>query len=125
MKNIFVKKEIQKNLILQFLQLYEKHKGDKPFIRNLEMRLLRPAPLPEYKLKAKPKSEDQKKSIIVRFAKSKYVENWGKHFKVNYYLKNNTHDTDFLIELFRLFDTGKLAWNSEDKKFYLNDKVIK
>lgn len=121
-KKLFTKKKHTSNRITQFLRLFKKNRSDKKKIRELEMKLLRPDPIPEYKGPKATGKQFQKKSIIVAFQNSKYIEQWAKHFRVANYMNNNTWDTDFLIEIFRLLDSGRLTWDPKKKKFKLHMK---
>lgn len=120
---IFKKRGHIQNRINQFLSLFEKNKDDKKKLRELEMRLLQPTPIPQYKGPKVATKQFNKRSIMVAMPDASGIKKWAKHFKVNQYVKNNTWDIDFLLEIFNLLDSGRLHWDSQKKKFYLHLKT--
>lgn len=118
---IGVKKSREQSLIDEFERIVKKV-DTKEDIRKIEMRLLRPRPFLSYKGRRPGKSTFKKKSITLTFPTSKNIETWAKYFRVNKYVENNTYDIDFIIEIFRLLESGRVKWNREKKKYYLITK---
>jgi hypothetical protein len=122
LKKLFGKKNRQKNLITHFLKLFKKNRGKKSKLRELEMQLLKPEPIPKYRGAAPVKSEFKQRTIICAFPNPEHVKHWADHFKVATYIDNNTWDVDFLIELFNHLESGRLIWDKSQKKYKLKTK---
>ena len=118
------RKSHEQNLISRFTKMV-KSANTKKEIRELEMRLLRPKPIEQYKGPRPGRSNYKQKVITVTFPNRKYVDQWAKYFKVNTYVENNTYDIDFLIELFRLMEIGYISWDPKKKSFTFNHKKNK
>ena len=122
MNKLFNKKKHTKNRILKFLSLFSEYRKDKKKLRNLEMQLLQPDPIPKYEGQKATQNLFKKRSIIVSMPNSKHIEQWARHFRINKHVDNNTWDTAFLIELFNLLDSGRVAWDKKTKKYKLKTK---
>jgi hypothetical protein len=110
------KKSHQQNLIDRFSTLVKSVKS-KSEIRQLEMSLLRPRPFEKYKGKRPGQTTFKKRCLLLTFNSPDTIKTWGKYFRVNTYLENNTYDLDFLIELFKLMDEGHVEWDDKNKKY--------
>jgi len=125
----FLRKKSQEEVILGNFEELSKNVKSKKELRLLEMNLLRPKPIPEY-MGPKPTglSDFKKQSLLLTFQDKKYVDRFSKFFRVNRYIENNTHNVEFFVELIRLFESGRLIWNEDKKKYYLrmkNKKLLK
>lgn len=92
-------------------------------IRKIEQALLKPKPIDSYKGPKSGKSVFDKKSITITFPNGEYIKKLGKFMRVNTYMKNNTYDTGFLIELIELMEQGRLRWNKRQGCFYFKERV--
>lgn len=92
-------------------------------IRKIEQALLKPKPIDSYKGPKSGKSSFDKRSITITFPNSEYIKRLAKLMRVNTYMKNNTYDTKFLIELIELMEGGRLRWNKRQECFYFKEKV--
>jgi hypothetical protein len=99
---------------------------NKKEIRSIEMALLKPRPIEEYKgAKAGP-SQYKKRTIILTFPNEKWVERLGEFIKINSYIENNSYDIDFLLEMIKLMEKERIVFDKDKKKFYkINRKGIK
>lgn len=116
------KKSKQENLIDRFHELVKSAKT-KEEIREIEMALLKPKPLPSYKAGGKGLFTGfKKRSIRLTFNNGHIIKKWMNMFRVNTYLEFNTYEVDFITELFHLLETNRLTWDKKKKKYYLHTK---
>lgn len=119
------KKSHEEVLTGNFATLAKKAKSKKE-LRILEMNLLKPKPIPIYTgPKTSGRSAFKKRSVLMTFPDTLYIEKMSNICRVNTYIENNTHDVDFLVELIRLLESKKIIWNKERKKYYLKKRNIK
>lgn len=119
----FINKESHEEVLIgNFSDLAKKAKSKKE-LRILEMNLLKPKPIPIYTgLKTSGRSVFKKRSIIITFPDKIYLKKISRICRVNTYIENNTHDTNFLTELIKLLESGKVIWNKEKNKYYIKKK---
>jgi len=86
-------------------------------VRKIEEALLKPVPLPVYKGSKVGRSMFKKRSITLTFPEEEWIDKFADYFKVNKYLDNNSYDIEFLMEVLRLFDKGRLIWDKHEKRF--------
>ena len=91
-------------------------------LRNLEMHLLRPKPIPEYKGAKSGRSAFQKRTLLLAFPNSSYIKRLANFFNINSYIQNNTYDIGFLIELICLMEKKRVKWNKDRKRFFIITK---
>ncbi len=115
------KKSREENVMILFDKLL-KEADTKDKIRELELRLLRPQPLEDYKGPKTAQSNLKARTVMVVLPNKNIVERWAELFKVARYIENNTYDIDFLVELFNLMKAGRIEWNSERRKYYMNTR---
>ena len=106
------KKTRERGIMSRFMKLI---KGkSKEEVRDIELALLKPAPLPKYGGK---KSSAQSKwlaeSITFSFPNKDIVERLGKFIKINTYIENNSYDIALFIEVLKLLENGTLQWKNE------------
>lgn len=106
----------EENQIERFEKMRPKIKT-KQELRNLEMHLLKPKPIPEYKGSKSGMSDFKKRTILFSFPDSKCVQRLGKIININKYIENNTYDVSFLMELVRLIELGRIEWHK--KRYYV------
>lgn len=119
----FIGKKTQQQCKMErFLEMIEGKSKEE--IREIEIMLLRPTTIPFYNEKKDKKVANaiQQKSITVFFPSPKYIDLWEKHFKISRNIKNNTYHVDFLIELFRLLEIGKLEYDKAKGNYYVKTK---
>lgn len=92
-------------------------------IRKIEEALLKPQPIPKYIGPKTGLTDFLKRTIEITFDKIGYIERLSKFIKVGNYLKNNTYDTKWLVELIRLMEEGRLHWNRREGKYYFKEGV--
>lgn len=107
----------EESIILQFQKLASKVKTNSE-LREIEMRLLKPEIIPEYRGKKAIKNAFKQKTILFVFPNKSFIKRIMKFFKINAYGGYNTYDIDFIIELISLMEKGRIKWNKERKKFY-------
>jgi len=112
------RKSQQESIIEKFTKLIEGKSKEE--IREIEMNLLKPEPIPFYNQKKDHKTNNpvHQKSITVTFSDVKYIDLWEKYFKISRNIKNNTYHVGFLIELFRLLEQGKLEYDEKKNRYY-------
>lgn len=90
--------------------------------RILEMHLLRPKPVPEYKGAKSGMSNFKKRTVLFSFPDSKCIKRLGKVVTINAYIENNCHEISFLMELIRLIEVGRIEWHKNRKKYYIKNR---
>lgn len=118
------KKTGEENQLARFEDLFPKQKT-KQDLRNLEMHLLKPKPIPIYKGKKVGRTDFQKRTILFVFQNELQVKKLSQFFIVNTYIQNNIYDVEFLMEVIRLMEKKRIVWNGKRKKFYFIDKTGK
>jgi hypothetical protein len=111
----FVSKKSRELSIMEKFHKLIKGKSESE-IRDIELALLKPKPLPIYKGSKVGRSQFKKRSITLTFPAESWIDKFADYFKVNKYLDNNSYDIEFLMEIFRLFDKGRLRWDKDTKK---------
>lgn len=114
----------EESQIERFEKLYSKCRSKKD-VRELEMHLLKPKPVPKYIGPKSGKTAFQKNSLLLLFPDSKYIERLGKFVRISTYVENNTYDTKLFTELVSLLEKGKIKWSNHKKKFFLISKTGK
>ena len=124
--NIFkkIKENRNKNTINIFYEK-KKHVKSKRDLRNLEMALLKPEPIPKYRGKKTGMSRYQQHSLNLCFPDKNHIQCLGKYMKIYPFLGNNSFDTDILISLLNLLEHKKLLWDSNKKELKINSAKIK
>ena len=119
----FIKKRShEESLIKKFISLSKKVKSKKE-LRELEMKLLRPKPIPKYMgQRTSGRSPFKKRSIIITFPNEGYIDKISKICRVGKYIENNTSDSGFIVEILNLFESGRLVWDKKKQKYYLKTR---
>ena len=91
-------------------------------LRNLEMHLLKPKPIPNYKGAKSGRSAFQKRTLLLAFPDGSYIKRIAKFFNINSYIQNNTYDIGFLIELICLMEKKRVEWDKDRKRFFIVTK---
>lgn len=107
----------EENQLSRFEKLLPKTKT-KQELRDLEMHLLKPAPIPPYKGKPAGQTNFQKRTVLFTFPHHSHIERLKHFFTINTYIQTNTYDVDFIIELIRLMEIGRIKWNPNSKRFF-------
>lgn len=118
------KKTGEENQLARFQKMISKQKT-KQDLRNLEMHLLRPKPIPVYKGKRTGRTDFQKRTILFTFPDKLQIDRLAKFFAINTYIQNNIYDVEFLMELIRLMEKKRIAWDKTKKRFYYRNKIGK
>lgn len=109
-------------LLKEFLRLAARTKT-KQELRELEMALLKPAPIPSFKKQITTGMSDfQLRTVTMTFPNKRYVEILGKFIRINSYKGNNSHDMDILVEFINLLESGRIVFDTEEKKLKLVTK---
>jgi hypothetical protein len=100
-----------RDLIRRFME-YVSTAKTKEEIREAEMALLKPKPIPKYN-GAKPGLTDvQKKTVTLVFARKKYIDLLGQYIKINKFKGFNSHETELIEALLDMLEEGKLKWEN-------------
>jgi hypothetical protein len=112
-------------LLKEFLRLAA-HAKNKQELRELEMALLKPTPIPSFKKQITTGMSDfQLRTVTMTFPNKRYVESLSKYMRINSYKGNNSHDMDILVEFINLLESGRLRFDTEEKKLKLVTKKRK
>ena len=114
----------EQNQLARFQKMLPEQKT-KQSIRDLEMHLLKPKPIPKYKGKRIGRTDFQKRTILFAFPDESQINKLAKFFIVNSYIQNNIYDVEFLIELMNLMEKKRITWNKEKKRFYFKNRAGK
>ena len=117
---LFGKKSHSGNLFEHFMKVFEKYRDDPEKLREAELQLLKPKPIPKFTGPKVDRRDFMMRSIRVALPSHEDVLKWGEHFRINTYIENNTYDIDFLLFLFKKMDEGRLSWDKEKKCFVLH-----
>ena len=112
------KKTGEENQIERFQKMLPKMKT-KQEVRNLEMHLLRPKPLPEYKGNKAGSTPFQKRTLLFAFPNGSYIKRLSKFFTIRPHIQNNIYNINFLIELIRLLEKKRVVWDEDKKRFFM------
>ncbi len=99
-------------------------------IREIEMKLLVPRPIPKYTGPA-PRDVDFKlRAIKFVFRNRDEVELIKRHVKVSHYVENNSQDVAVIVAIFKAIDEGRIKFDGKDFSFVLigeekKERVIK
>ena len=128
MKNDIAKflgrKSREQDILDEFKRLSGK-KSDKQYLRKLELRLLKPKPIPPYHGPKTGRTGFKQRSLLIVFKNKTFIERIGRFVKINRYSQNNTYHVDLFVELIRLLEDGRLEFSNEDNKFYVRSKRTK
>jgi len=131
MKNIdeFFNKKIINNkfIIKRFMKLIMNKTKEQ--IREIEIQLLKPEPIPFYNYKKdKRQNAIDKKTISLILPDVKYLDLWSRHFRISKHIKNNSYDTAFIVKILQLIDKNRIQFDSSRNEYYLiskNNRKIK
>jgi len=99
----------------EFFRLVDKA-IDKWELRKLEEALLKPTPIPPYKGTETGRTEFKKRTLMLAFPSSKYIDRWSKLIRINQYKDNNSWDVE-VFELFLLaLETGRVVYDRKGKR---------
>lgn len=116
----FVKKQDRETeRIKQFYDIV-KHVKTKQERRKIEMKLLKPTPIPVYIGKKAGRSRFQKCSLRLVFKNSNLIKRLSKFITINTYVENNSFDTEMFISFVDMLESGEMIWDKENKKFILH-----
>ena len=110
------------DLIAQFLKLVKQAKR-KDDIRELELRLLKPKPLPPYHGPKTGRTSFKQRSLLLVFSNKTFIERFKQFVKINTYNTNNTYHVELFVELLRLLEDGRLKFSNKEGRFYVHSKV--
>jgi len=117
----FVSKKTREENVMEKFNGMIKGKSDKE-IREIEMRLLRPRPIPKYKGPKPVRANFKRRSLKLAFQHKSIVDRYEAFIKVNKYVENNTHDVDLFIILLELLENERLVWDGKKKKLYFKNR---
>ena len=109
------KKTREKNVMEKFEKLI-KGKSDKR-IREIEMRLLKPAPVPAYRGPKPVRADFKRRSLRLAFSSKTVIERLSKYIRISQYVENNSHDVGMFLELLKLLERDRLVWDPKRKRF--------
>lgn len=108
------KKNREDNVMGKFHKLI-KGKSDAE-VREIEMRLLKPMPIPAYKGPKPVRANFKRRTLRLAFQKKSIVDRYEAFIKVNKYVENNTHDVDLFIVLLEHLESGRIIWDGKKKR---------
>lgn len=111
------KKSREQNVMAKFEKLI-RGKSDKE-IREIEMQLLKPAPVPAYRGPKPVRADFKRRSLRLAFPNKSAIKRWAKWIRISQYVENNTHDVAIFMELLKLLENDRLAWDPKKKRFYV------
>lgn len=110
------------DILRQFAKLVKKA-TNKQSIRELELRLLKPKPIPKYNGPKTGRTDFKQRSLLLVFKSKTYIERFKKFVKINTYNTNNTYHVELFVELVRLLEDGRLEFSYSNKRFYVHSKA--
>jgi hypothetical protein len=117
----FVSKKTREENVMEKFNGMIKGKSEKK-IREIEMRLLRPRPIPKYKGPKPVRQNFKRRSLKLAFQKKSVVDRFEQFIKVNKYVENNTHDVDIFLVLLDRLEKERLVWDGKKKNLYLKNR---
>jgi len=116
----FVKKQDRESeRVKQFYALVKEVKT-KEERRLIEMKLLKPVPLPAYIGKKAGRSRFQKCSLRLVFKDPSIIKRLSKFITINTYIENNSFETEKFISFLCLLESGKIFWDEKKMQFILH-----
>ena len=112
----------EEDILKQFTKLVEKATS-KIGIRELELRLLKPKPIPIYTGPKTGRTNFKQRSLLLVFKSKTYIERFKKFVKINTYNTNNTYHVELFVELIRLLEDGRLEFSYDKNRFYVHSKA--
>lgn len=112
----FVSKKTREKNVMEKFEKLVKGKGDKR-IREIEMRLLKPAPVPAYRGPKPVRADFKRRSLRLAFSNKTVIERLSKYIRISQYVENNSHDVGMFLELLRLLERDRLVWDPKRKRF--------
>lgn len=117
------KKTLEGDIIKRFDKLIEGK--DKEGIRETELALLKPKPIPHYKGKKPSRLTDLKRRVVtLYFQDEKILMRFSKFIKIQTYIENNIHDVAIFLELLRLLESQTIKWVEDEKHFTIKQGEI-
>jgi len=117
------KKTLEADIVKRFAELI-KGKGKKE-VRDIELSLLKPIPIPHYKGKRPSKLTDlNKRRVTIYFQNEKVLMRFSRFIKIQTYIENNIHEIGLLLELLKLLEGKKLIWSEKEGHFLMKTKTI-
>ena len=114
----------ESDILAHFQKLVKKAKDNKT-LRELELRLLKPKPLPPYHGPKTGRTSFKQRSLLLVFSNKTFIERFKKFVKINTYNTNNTYHVELFVELIRLLEDGRLEFSYKEKRFYVRGKTNK
>lgn len=112
----FVSKKTREKNVMEKFEKLVKGKSDKR-IREIEMRLLKPAPVPAYRGPKPVRADFKRRSLRLAFSSKTVIERLSKYIRISQYVENNSHDVGMFLELLKLLERDRLAWDPKRKRF--------
>ena len=112
----------ENDLIVQFIKLVKNTKS-KSEIRELELKLLKPKPIPPYHGPKTGRTSFKQRSLLLVFSSKAIIERFKQFVKINTYNTNNTYHVELFVELLRLLENGRLRYSDKENRFYAHSKT--
>lgn len=114
----------ESDILGQFKRLVKKAKTNEE-LRELELRLLKPKPLPPYHGPKTGRTDFKQRALMLVFSNKTFIERYKQFVKINTYNTNNTYHVELFVELIRLLEDGRLEFSYKDNRFYVHGRKNK
>lgn len=91
-------------------------------IRNLEMELLAPEPIPTYIGEARRYVMNSEFALKIVFKDQEEMDLFGSIIPIASYMENSATDIKIILDLFKAINSGTVSYNKKSGEFTLNKK---